>query len=54
MLAAARELGYSPAGTARAPARGGSGVLGLTMTTYGDLRVPYTEIPLPGSLSPWT
>ncbi|TPQ22520.1 LacI family DNA-binding transcriptional regulator [Streptomyces sporangiiformans] len=45
VLAAARELGYAPASTARALAHGGSGVLGLTMTTYGDLPVPYTEIP---------
>ncbi|UUU35639.1 LacI family transcriptional regulator [Streptomyces sp. CA-210063] len=45
VLAAARELGYAPAGTARALARGGTGVLGLTMTTYGDVPVPYTEIP---------
>lgn len=45
VLAAARELGCAPASTARALARGGTGVLGLTMTTYGDLPVPYTEIP---------
>jgi DNA-binding LacI/PurR family transcriptional regulator len=45
VLAAARELGYSPASTARAQARGGTGVLGLTMTTYGDFPVQYTEIP---------
>jgi len=45
VLAVARELGYAPASTARALARGGTGVLGLTMTTYGDLPVPYTEIP---------
>jgi DNA-binding LacI/PurR family transcriptional regulator len=45
VLAAARELGYAPASTARALARGSTGVLGLTMTTYGDLPVPYTEIP---------
>lgn len=45
VLAAARELGYAPASTARALARGGTGVLGLTMTTYGDLPVSYTEIP---------
>jgi DNA-binding LacI/PurR family transcriptional regulator len=45
VLAAARELGYAPTSTARALARGGTGVLGLTMTTYGDLPVPYTEIP---------
>ncbi|MHC5905966.1 LacI family DNA-binding transcriptional regulator [Streptomyces sp. S6] len=37
VLAAARTIGYT--------ARGGSGVLGLTMTTYGDLPVAYTEIP---------
>ncbi|MFI2433080.1 LacI family DNA-binding transcriptional regulator [Streptomyces sp. NPDC018693] len=45
VLAAARDLGYAPIGTARALARGATGVLGLTMTTYGDLPVPYTEIP---------
>jgi DNA-binding LacI/PurR family transcriptional regulator len=45
VLAAARELGYAPASTARALARGGTGVLGLTMTTYGDLPVSYIEIP---------
>jgi DNA-binding LacI/PurR family transcriptional regulator len=45
VLDAVRELGYSCASTARALARGGTGVLGLTMTTYGDLPVPYTEIP---------
>ncbi|WP_328432659.1 LacI family DNA-binding transcriptional regulator [Streptomyces sp. NBC_00453] len=45
VLAAAAELGYAPAGTARALARGGTGVLSLTLTTYGDLPVPYTEIP---------
>lgn len=45
VLAAARELGYAPASTARALARGGTGVLGLTMTTYGDPPFPYMEIP---------
>lgn len=45
VFVAARELGYAPASTARALARGCTGVLGLTMTTYGDLPVPYTEIP---------
>ncbi|MEU3342131.1 LacI family DNA-binding transcriptional regulator [Streptomyces sp. NPDC006668] len=45
VMAAAGELGYAPASTARALARGATGVLGLTMTTYGDLPVPYTEIP---------
>lgn len=45
VLATARELGYAPTSTARALGRGGTGVLGLTMTTYGDLPVPYTEIP---------
>lgn len=45
VLAAAREVGYAPASTARALARGGTGVLGLTMTAYGDLPVPYIEIP---------
>lgn len=45
VLGAARELGYAPASTARALARGGTGVLGMTMTSYGDLPVPYTVIP---------
>src|SRR6185312_9765822 len=45
VLAAARELGYAPASTARAVACGSTGVLGLTMTTYGELPVAYTEIP---------
>ncbi|KUO09396.1 LacI family DNA-binding transcriptional regulator [Streptomyces sp. DSM 15324] len=45
VLAAARELGHSQASGARAVAHGGTGVLGLTMTTYGDLPVPYTQIP---------
>jgi DNA-binding LacI/PurR family transcriptional regulator len=37
VIAAAREIGYARAS--------GAGVLGLTMTTYGDLPVSYTEIP---------
>jgi DNA-binding LacI/PurR family transcriptional regulator len=45
VITAARELGYAPASTARALACGSTGVLGLTMATYGDLPVPYTEIP---------
>lgn len=45
VLAVARELGHAPASAARALARGGTGVLGLTMTTYGDLPVRYIEIP---------
>ena len=45
VLDAARRLGYAPASTARAVARGSTGVLGLTMTTYGELPVAYTEIP---------
>ncbi|MDX3494458.1 LacI family DNA-binding transcriptional regulator [Streptomyces turgidiscabies] len=36
VLAAARELGYAPASTARALARGATGVLGLTMTAYSS------------------
>ena len=51
VLAAARELGYTPASTARALARGSTGVLGLTMTTYGDIPVPYTEIPFYAQLA---
>lgn len=45
VIAAARELGYAPASTAQAVACGRTGVLGLTMTTYGDLPIAYTEIP---------
>ncbi|AVV43979.1 LacI family DNA-binding transcriptional regulator [Streptomyces sp. ID05-04B] len=51
VLATARELGYAPASTARALARGRTGVLGLTMTTYGDLPVSYTEIPYYATLT---
>jgi DNA-binding LacI/PurR family transcriptional regulator len=51
VLATARELGYAPASTARALARGSTGVLGLTMTAYGDLPVPYTDIPYYGQLA---
>src|SRR5688500_634501 len=42
VIAAVRELGYAPP---RAVAGSSTGVLGLTMTTYGDLPVSYTEIP---------
>lgn len=45
VLAAAREVGHAPASAARALARGSTGVLGLTMTTYGELPVSYMEIP---------
>ena len=45
VISAARKLGYQPANSVRALSRGGSGVLGLTMTTYGEAPVPYTEIP---------
>lgn len=34
-----------PYTSARAHARGGTGVLGLTLATHGDVAVPYTEIP---------
>lgn len=45
VIAAARELSYLPYAAARAHARGGTGVIGLTLATHGDLPVPYTEIP---------
>ena len=44
-MAAARELSYLPFTSARAAARGGTGMLGLTLTTYGDLPVPYIQVP---------
>lgn len=50
VLGAAHELSYVPYTSARAQARGGTGVLGLTMATHGDLAVPYTEIPYYGQL----
>lgn len=50
VLAAARDLSYLPYNSVRAQARGGTGVLGLTMTTYGDLAVPYPEVPYYGDL----
>ena len=45
VLEAAHDLSYVPYTSARAQARGGTGVLGLTMATHGDVAVPYTEIP---------
>lgn len=45
VIAAAQELSYLPYTSTRASAHGGTGVLGLTMATYGDIAVPYTEIP---------
>ena len=45
VMAAVRDLAYSPSTTSRAAARGGTGVLGLTLTTYGDLPVPYMQVP---------
>jgi DNA-binding LacI/PurR family transcriptional regulator len=45
VMAAARELSYLPFTSARAAARGGTGMLGMTLTTYGDLPVPYFQVP---------
>jgi len=45
VMAAARDLAYLPFTSARAAARGGTGMLGLTLTTYGDLPVPYIQVP---------
>ncbi len=45
VIAAARKLGYQPRNSVRALSRGGSGVLGLTLTTFGSDSVSYTEIP---------
>lgn len=45
VLAAARRLAYAPALATRAQARGKAGIIGLTMTTFGDAGVRYTEIP---------
>ena len=45
VMAAARELSYLPFTSARAAARGGTGMLGMTLTTYGDLPVPYMQVP---------
>jgi DNA-binding LacI/PurR family transcriptional regulator len=45
VMAAARDLSYVPFTTARAARRGGTGVLGLTLTTYGDLPVPSMQVP---------
>ncbi|WP_030526871.1 LacI family DNA-binding transcriptional regulator [Phycicoccus jejuensis] len=44
VLDAVRELGYSPWTSARAGERGGTGVVGLTLTLYGDHPVDYLEI----------
>lgn len=45
VMAAARELSYLPFTSARAAARGATGMLGMTLTTYGDLPVPYFQVP---------
>ena len=45
VIAAARRLSYQPTNSLRALSHGGTGVLGLTMTTFGDRAVAYTEIP---------
>ena len=45
VMTAARELSYLPFTSARAAARGGTGLLGLTLTTYGDLPVSYIQVP---------
>jgi DNA-binding LacI/PurR family transcriptional regulator len=45
VMVAARDLAYLPFTSARAAARGGTGMLGLTLTTYGDLPVPYMQVP---------
>jgi DNA-binding LacI/PurR family transcriptional regulator len=45
VMAAARELSYLPFTSAHAAARGGTGMLGLTLATYGDLPVPYFQVP---------
>ncbi|MDR7251508.1 DNA-binding LacI/PurR family transcriptional regulator [Nocardioides sp. BE266] len=42
---AAHALSYVPYTSATAQARGGTGMLGLTLATHGDLAVPYTQIP---------
>jgi|tagenome__1003787_1003787.scaffolds.fasta_scaffold20956533_2 DNA-binding LacI/PurR family transcriptional regulator len=45
VLEAARELSYLPYNSARAAARGGVGLLGLSLATYGEAPVAYTQIP---------
>jgi DNA-binding LacI/PurR family transcriptional regulator len=45
VMAAARDLSYLPFTSARAAGRGRTGMLGLTLTTYGDLPVPYMQVP---------
>ena len=45
VIASARDLTYLPFTSARAAARGGTGLLGLTLTTYGDVPVPYIQVP---------
>jgi len=45
VLSSARELSYLPFSSTRAAARGGTGLLGFTLTTYGDVPVPYMQVP---------
>lgn len=44
VLDAARDVGYSPWTSLRAGDRGGTGVIGLTLTVYGDHPVDYLAI----------
>jgi DNA-binding LacI/PurR family transcriptional regulator len=45
VMTAARDLSYLPFTSTRAAARGGTGLLGLTLTTYGDAPVSYMQVP---------
>lgn len=50
VLDAIENAGYRPRVTARAAARGRTGLLGLTLATYGSSPVDYTEIPFHANL----
>ena len=45
VLAAVHDLGHVPWATERAGARGGTGLIGLTLTSYGSLLLDDTVIP---------
>jgi DNA-binding LacI/PurR family transcriptional regulator len=51
VLDAAQELSYLPYSSARAAARGGFGLLGLSLATYGEAPVPYMQIPFYSQLA---
>lgn len=51
VMAAVRELGHVPASASRARGRGQTGLLGLSLGTFGESPVVYPEVPYYGQLT---